>query len=188
MTTHAVRVASPIDTRRAAHDAISPDHLGRQLQEVLVYLRQRGRQGATDAEISRNLKIRGDSSRARRCELRDAGHVVDSGERRNTDAGRSAVVWILAIFAGSPSRSVLDIHPERQSQTIEGLGPCGCGCGTFSETKTVDPDRYRVACVQCGAVRSFLWLSSDNPKMTLAHFPENMFLPSNSDSSPCMVV
>ena len=90
--------APPIDTRRYAREAAAAV-AGQQTRDVLDYLRSKGRHGATDQEISRDLQIRLDSARARRCELRDQGRAVDSGHRRATDSGRPAIVWTLPAFA-----------------------------------------------------------------------------------------
>jgi hypothetical protein len=41
--------------------------------------------------------MKADTARARRVELRDAGHVHDSGTRRNNKSGRPAIVWVVSI-------------------------------------------------------------------------------------------
>lgn len=83
------------DTRRAARQQIQP-HTGRMLDAVFSFIRQRGLHGATDAEICQALNLQTDTGRARRCELRDAGQVTDSGRTRATPSGRQATVWIAA--------------------------------------------------------------------------------------------
>lgn len=55
-----------------------------------------GQSGATDEEIQVELEMNGNTERPRRCELVEAGVLVDSGERRRTRNGRKAVVWIVA--------------------------------------------------------------------------------------------
>ncbi len=48
---------------------------------------------ATDYEISTRLGILRSSASKRRQELSDAGFIVDTGLRRPTDTGSSAIVW-----------------------------------------------------------------------------------------------
>lgn len=60
---------------------------------VLAYLIERGPQGVTDDEGERALGLKSQSYTPRRRELVKLGIVRDSGERRATDSGRSAVVW-----------------------------------------------------------------------------------------------
>jgi hypothetical protein len=81
-------------TRRQAAEKIKP-HVSRMHQDLLNLLRGRGDRGATDEEIREALGLRADTARARRCELRDAGRLRDSGQRRPTSSGRLAAVWIL---------------------------------------------------------------------------------------------
>lgn len=83
------------DTRAAALQAIKPDR-GRLARAVLNVIRQRGRRGATDHEISEALRLQLDTCRARRCEARDRGDIHDSGLRRPTPSGRNAAVWVCA--------------------------------------------------------------------------------------------
>ncbi|MDA1054623.1 MAG: hypothetical protein O3C40_29685 [Planctomycetota bacterium] len=78
------------ETSTQAAEAVKP-HAGR-LRD-LVYSLVEARGGATDEEIARALELLSDTARARRCELRDAGYLVDSGDRRPTSRGRPAVVW-----------------------------------------------------------------------------------------------
>ena len=83
------------ETSRAAARRIAPS--ARSIQtRVLNFIRQRGERGATDHEVSSELRILADTSRARRCELRDAGDIVDSGQRRPSPRGQASVVWIVA--------------------------------------------------------------------------------------------
>jgi hypothetical protein len=50
--------------------------------------------GATDEEMQLALGMNGNTQRPRRCELLEAGLVIDSGLRRPTRNGRKATVWI----------------------------------------------------------------------------------------------
>lgn len=51
--------------------------------------------GATDDEVQRWLDLNPSTERPRRVELVEMGWIEDSGERRQTRSGRSAVVWTL---------------------------------------------------------------------------------------------
>jgi hypothetical protein len=62
-----------------------------QRRRVWEALKQLG--SATDYEISIHLGILRSSAAKRRQELSDQGFIVDTGQRRKTDTGTSAVVW-----------------------------------------------------------------------------------------------
>jgi len=91
-TADTIPAAPPVDTRRQARERILPV-AGKQARRVLDFLRTRGKQGATDREISDELRMFSDSARARRNELMNLGAIVDSGRRRPTPSGRWARVW-----------------------------------------------------------------------------------------------
>ena len=63
--------------------------------QVLEYVTRCGTAGATDQEIAAAIDMLPDTARARRVGLRDAGLVVDSGQRRASPNGRPSTVWIL---------------------------------------------------------------------------------------------
>lgn len=81
------------DTSVAAAVAIAPK-VPELRARVLAELLQRGRRGATDHELCAALGLIKDTVAPRRTELRDDGLVVDSGRRRRTPSGRSAIVWV----------------------------------------------------------------------------------------------
>lgn len=64
---------------------------GTQRRKVYDYLVSSG--GATDEEVQIALGINHNSQTPRRLELVEAGLVVDSGQRRATISGASAIVW-----------------------------------------------------------------------------------------------
>jgi hypothetical protein len=66
---------------------------GRLCARVYACIVSHGAAGLTDEEIQADLHMQGSTQRPRRVELVRAGLVVDSGLRRRTFAGRSAVVW-----------------------------------------------------------------------------------------------
>lgn len=86
------RATAPSTSREAAR-RIEPAQIpirGR----VLRHLIERGEAGATDDEAEAVLGIRALTYTPRRRELVMLGLVRDSGRRRRTGAGRSAVVWV----------------------------------------------------------------------------------------------
>ena len=78
-------------TRRAAGESIA-GFAGDMRGAVLEFVRSQGAYGAIDEETHQGLGMLSDTARAR-VELRDAGLIVDSGQRRPTRSGRLAVVW-----------------------------------------------------------------------------------------------
>ncbi len=173
MTFPATLTPPPIDTRRHAHEAAA-EVAGQQTRDVLEYLHRKGRHGATDSEIARDLQIRLDSARARRCELRDQGRAVDSGHRRATDSGRPAIVWTLPAFAPAavqaacPAGSGTDASSDSRStpadQELPPLPPraiatgtgekCRCGSNAFVDV-AISGGRTRRDCRACGRFISF---------------------------------
>jgi hypothetical protein len=84
-------------SRAAAASIASVAQVAR--DRVSAYIAGQGVYGATDQEIAAGLAMLSDSARARRCELRDRGDIVDSGRRRPTPSGRAATVWIVAAIS-----------------------------------------------------------------------------------------
>ena len=66
-----------------------------QRAKVWRVLRDVGEEGATDQEIQIYLDMTACTEHPRRGELVDKGLVEDSGLRRETNAGRLAIVWRL---------------------------------------------------------------------------------------------
>jgi hypothetical protein len=85
------------DHRRTAKEAA--DQIagvsGTLRRKVWDYLLERWAEGATDEEMQDAMDMPASTQRPRRCELVEAGEVVDSGTTRKTRSGRSAVVWQL---------------------------------------------------------------------------------------------
>jgi len=79
------------DTSHAAAASVS----GKNRQRVFLVVQARVL-GATDEEIQVATGINPNSQRPRRVELVDRGYIKDSGRRRKTRSGRSAIVWVLA--------------------------------------------------------------------------------------------
>jgi hypothetical protein len=82
------------DPSRAAAERVTP-RTGTQRARVLDYVRWasetwRDNPGATDAEVQRALGMDGNTERPRRIELVNAGHLEDSGRRRD-----GAIVWVV---------------------------------------------------------------------------------------------
>jgi hypothetical protein len=83
------------DTSRDAAAKILPA-VGTLRRKVLEALQAVGSQGMTDEELQSRLNLTGSTQRPRRIELVAAGLVIDSGQRRPAESGRSAVVWVSA--------------------------------------------------------------------------------------------
>ena len=102
------------ETRMESYQRIVPVLADLQ-KRVLRFLLESG--ASTDQEIQMGLRLRLDTTRARRCELRDLGVIIDSGKRRPTDSGRSAVVWMVnpSFSSGrsSPAASMGDEADKR---------------------------------------------------------------------------
>jgi hypothetical protein len=82
------------DTSEEAADSML-DHVGRLQGMVLEHLAKRQKLGATDWELERDLGLRHQTVSARRREMELRGFVRNSGEKRLTDSGRRAIVWVL---------------------------------------------------------------------------------------------
>lgn len=84
-------------TSRAAAVGIEP-MAGTRRAQVLAFLRDRGREGATDEEMQCRIPMSPNTQRPRRVELVQSFHVVNSGRTRATFGGDDAVVWIAAEY------------------------------------------------------------------------------------------
>ena len=80
------------DTSREAAKRIVPVA---SVQAVRVFqaIAAAGPDGRTDHELQAELNMTGDSERPRRWSLQNAGLIRDSGRRRQSPAGRKAIVW-----------------------------------------------------------------------------------------------
>lgn len=70
---------------------------------VLAYIVSRGSEGATCWEAERALAFMHQTCSPRIWELRRAGRVADSGQRRMTGSGRQAVVWVVLPEGAAPA-------------------------------------------------------------------------------------
>lgn len=85
------------DTERIAAALVAP-RSGTQRAKVLAWLRSCGDEGATDFELwsSAGIGARPHVPATRREELiSDGWPIKDSGDRRRTDTGSPAIVWVL---------------------------------------------------------------------------------------------
>lgn len=82
----------PRDTERAAADRATP-RTGTARARVLAAIGEAPHNGATDEELQRHLKLNPNTERPRRVELERGGYIFDSGKRRPTVSGDSAIVW-----------------------------------------------------------------------------------------------
>lgn len=104
----AVRADAP-DTSVAAAEAIAPA-TGTQRELVFSTIFTSGRNGMTDEEVQQALGMNPSSQRPRRGELVDAGLVVDSGVRRDTQAGLEAIVWVAASNQQTPEEFLAEAN------------------------------------------------------------------------------
>lgn len=65
--------------------------------KVLAAITRAGAWGATDLELEKSLGIIHQTCSARRRELVLQNRIVDSGERRHTRHGRTAIVWVVKV-------------------------------------------------------------------------------------------
>lgn len=142
------------DTKREAAAAIAAGACPLR-ETVLTFVDSQGARGATDEEIRNALELCPDTSRARRCELRDAGMVRDSGRRRATASGRASIVWVAVdqVDAGRPAvRSNTTGPPISQEMTRRiSRPPSWLGRGSIGGKRGRDP------CPWCGR---FAWWRS----------------------------
>jgi hypothetical protein len=80
-------------TSRAAAVSVAP-RLNELQGVVMSYIAGRGTRGATDEEITHDLKMNPSTARPRRIELVEMGKVRASTQTRPTVSGRSATVWV----------------------------------------------------------------------------------------------
>ena len=92
------RRTDPSTSHAAARDAAV--HAGTLRARCYRALEAAGMAGLTDAELSDRTGLQLNSANKRRGELRDAGLVVDTGRRRPTPSGSSAIVWAVAGLEG----------------------------------------------------------------------------------------
>lgn len=81
------------DTSREAAKSME-GHASTQRLRVLAYIRSRGSDGATDAEVCSALGLNSSSVNPRRGELAEMGLIVLSGLYRLTPSKRRARVWV----------------------------------------------------------------------------------------------
>ena len=74
---------------------------------VFHYVLLRGEEGATLEEMELSLAIAGNTVRPRRVELEERGFIEDSGRRRPTCSGKSAIVWIIPALIADKARAKL---------------------------------------------------------------------------------
>ena len=142
-------------------------HLQRLQTVVLDYIRSRGLHGATDPEIALGTGLCGDTSRARRCELRDLGQIVHSGRTRPTDSGRAAIVWVSAETELRPARTSASSSPSPPAAPVKpaaGSAACPrCGATTYRDTKIHGDRSTRRDCSRCGLFVAFtVWYGQPN--------------------------
>ena len=94
------------DTSRAAAESL-PSRGADLRARVLGYIVGRGADGATCWEVERALAFIHQTASPRIWELRLAGRVADSGQRRITGSGRQAVVWVALPEGAAPAAAAV---------------------------------------------------------------------------------
>jgi hypothetical protein len=74
--------------------------------EVLKFIENEGERGATADEVQLGLGLTHQTGSARVSELAHGGQIVDSGLRRATRSGRSAVVYRAAAAGGDHANGI----------------------------------------------------------------------------------
>ncbi len=80
-------------TSKKAKKSVAP-HLNALQTRVLRFIKAGKRYGATCDEAEEGLRMRHQTASARVYELRLMNLIVDSGTRRRTRSGRTAIVWV----------------------------------------------------------------------------------------------
>ena len=81
------------DTSRDAARSIAPK--AQKLRDIVYRaIEARGEQGATCHELADITGIEYASAQPRFTELRIAGKIEDSGQRRKTPSGKASIVWV----------------------------------------------------------------------------------------------
>jgi hypothetical protein len=127
------------DTSLAARDEIR-ESVNAMQERVLALLDQRP---MTDEEIQTAGRFLGNTERPRRIELAQLGLVCDSGARRPTSRGKTAVVWRIH-RVGDCSCSA---RPPRQTAS-----PVACGPGPAPLVVTPSDETIRAALVDLGVL------------------------------------
>ena len=82
------------NTSKAARDSVKGSTKTMQ-QRIFDFVAAGKRYGATCDEVELETGMRHQSASARIYELRQAGKLANSGTRRKTRSGRTAIVWTL---------------------------------------------------------------------------------------------
>lgn len=85
--------AQAADTSQAAAAAVKPKKAEADRARIVEYLRNQHGAGATDEEMQHDLSMPPNTQRPRRVELVKDKRVADTGGRRETRAGKRAIVW-----------------------------------------------------------------------------------------------
>lgn len=97
---HKHRCAVVRDTTLNAYEAIQP-RAGSIREKVFKFIYDRGAEGTTSEELQNAMGLKQNTANPRLRELAQAQRVMDSGRRRLTESGRSAIVWVAAEQPGN---------------------------------------------------------------------------------------
>ena len=124
------------ETSQAAAQSLTRDQL--QLMEKLVYdeLRKAGSVGCTDDEIELATHLSHQTASARRRALVIKGCARDSGTKRKTRSGRSAVVWVLGREHFTPGSRAAKRAPRPSNEVLQrGMMEIGRLCTIAKESR-----------------------------------------------------
>lgn len=86
------RNENPDTSKDAARSVL--DNLTLLQEDVLAYAWDRGSEGFTDEELSRDFNCYRSTYRSRRAELTKLGKIVPTLKRRKAASGRSSIIWV----------------------------------------------------------------------------------------------
>lgn len=126
MLTELPYVAGSDTSRTAAERSrrVAPKH--RAL--VLHLIESRGADGATDEEIENVLGLKHQTVSARRNDLANLGVVRDSGQRRPTESGCPATVWVLGPGYEPPGHGPAELERPSPAELLHVVEAHLAGC------------------------------------------------------------
>lgn len=137
-----------VDTSVAAAESIAPS-LGRLQANVHEAVKAAGAAGLTTNEIAQWLGVDRGSVQPRTSELRLQGLIGDSGQRRQNENGKSAIVWVASEHPAEardqrhrtrrPACICIDVDADGFGVLVSGEGVRGrpVECDTYDEAVAI---------------------------------------------------
>lgn len=113
------------DTSLEAYaEATKEPKKGEWLEKILKFLEERGIEGATDEEMDISFGTGASrTNRPHRLSLVKQGSVVNSGKRRPTRSGRSAIVWVVSAHGEEPGHWLsAEQNPDNRATIEQAVG------------------------------------------------------------------